>query len=69
MYFVLEIQQQQDGSAAHIVSQHSARNEAESKYHQVLSAAAVSSVYIHSAVIFDEEGIALANASYHHEGE
>ena len=47
MYIVLEIQT--STSVATIVDSYSDRNQAESKYHQILSAAALSSMdsYIH----------------------
>ena len=54
-YIVIELQT--TGSiTAHIVTKHTTRAEAESKFHQVLSAAAVSSVPVHTAVMLDEEG-------------
>ena len=54
MYIVMEIQT--STTTATIVTQHSTRQEAESKFHQVLSAAAVSAVPVHTAVMLDEEG-------------
>ena len=40
-YIVIEIQTQDDGMVGTLVNAYDARNEAESKYHKVLSAAAV----------------------------
>lgn len=42
------------------------RNAAESKYHYVLAAAAVSAVENHAAVLLTEDGLALSHASYKH---
>lgn len=69
MYFVCEIQKQQGGTASYIMTQHETRQEAESKFHQILSYAAVSTLETHSAVILDEEGTAQANQFYHHGGD
>lgn len=54
MFIVMEIQTA--NSTATIVTQHSTRQEAESKFHQILTSAAVSSVPVHTAVMLDEEG-------------
>ena len=66
-YIVIEIQANWDGSVGNIVTAHDTRAEAESKYHAVLSAAAISSVMKHSAVIMDEEGAVLGSMCYRHE--
>lgn len=42
------------------------QNEAESKYHSVLSVAATSSVACHAAILVSEEGFPLAHACYKH---
>ena len=67
MYIVLEIQT--STSVATIVNSYSDRNQAESKYHQILSAAALSSVPKHSAVLMDEIGETIKMDSYTHETE
>lgn len=66
-YIVIEIQVGWDGTVGNIVTAHDTRAEAESKYHAVLSAAAISSVMKHSAVIMDEEGAVLGSMCYRHE--
>lgn len=66
MYIVIELQTT-NGQTAHIVSSHPTREEAESKFHLILSAAAVSAIPIHAAAILDEFGCILANGSYVHE--
>ena len=64
MFIVLEIQK--TDSIATLVFTAETRNEGESKYHQVLAAAAISSVPIHSAMLISEDGLPLAYASYTH---
>lgn len=54
MFIVIEIQT--DGSVATIVNQYATINEAEAKFHQILAAAAVSSVPVHAAVILSNTG-------------
>ena len=66
-YLVIEIQANWDGAVGNIVTSHDTRAEAESKYHSVLAAAAVSGIMKHSAVIMDEEGAVLGSMCYRHE--
>lgn len=65
-YIVIELQTN-NGSTANIVTTHDTREEAESKYHTILAAAAVSSVEIHAATILTPDGFQLMCQSYHHE--
>lgn len=67
MYIVLEIQT--STSVATIVDSYSDRNQAESKYHQILMAAALSSIPKHSAVLMDDVGETIKMDSYIHETE
>ncbi|MDO4974144.1 MAG: hypothetical protein Q4E38_08045 [Eubacteriales bacterium] len=69
MYFIMEIQGNADGSFAHLVTRAPSRLEAESEYHRVLSAAAVSGLPMHSAVLLDATGTALMSQCYTHEPE
>lgn len=64
MYIVLEIQA--SDQIATLVNSYTDRNQAESKYHQILTAAAVSEVPKHSAVLLAENGVSLKNESYFH---
>ena len=64
-YIVVELQTN-GGTTANIVTTHATREEAESKYHTVLAAAAVSSVEIHSATILAPDGFQLMSQAYHH---
>lgn len=65
-YFVVEIQKLAENTYAHIVHEAATRNEAESKYHQVLAAAAISNIPQHSAIMFSADGFPLMNESYEH---
>lgn len=66
MFIVIELQKNENGTVANIVTEHSTQSEAESKYHNILSAAAVSKVPVHSAVIVSEEGFPLMHQCYKH---
>ncbi len=65
MYFVIELQTT-NGQTAYLVTSHATREEAESKYHAVLSAAAVSAVEKHAAIIVSDEGFPIMNQCYKH---
>lgn len=66
MFIVIELQKGKNGSVANIVTEHSTQAEAESKYHAILAAAAVSDVPVHSAVIVSEEGFPIMHQCYKH---
>lgn len=66
-YFVVEIQKLSDTTYAHIVHEAETINEAESKYHQVLAAAAISEIPQHSAIMFSADGFPLMHHSYKHD--
>ena len=65
MYIVIEIQT--STTVATLVNSYEDRNQAESKYHQILTAAALSSVPKHSAVLMDDEGRTIKSETYIHE--
>ena len=64
-YIVIELQST-GSSVSNIVSKYSTLNEAESKFHQILGAAAISNVPVHSAVILTDEGYSLKHECYKH---
>ena len=72
-YYIFEIQQYANGEYGHIVhfaydeDASKARLKAESKYHEVLSAAAVSELQSHSATLLTADGRALMTQCYKHE--
>ena len=65
MYIVLEIQA--SDTITTIINSYADRNTAESRYHQILSAAAVSTIPRHSAVLMNEIGDTIKSDSYTHE--
>lgn len=69
MYIVIEIQKNAEGQVATLVSTFTNQNEAESKYHEILKYAAVSTLPKHSAVILGEDGYELMYNCYIHGGE
>ena len=67
MFFIMEIQKTDDTHVAHLMHVADTRQEADSKYHMVLGAAAISSVPVHSAIILTDEGVPIRHESYIHE--
>lgn len=68
MYIVLEIQTFDNGTVAVLPANvYNSRNEAESRYHTILAAAAVSSLPCHSAMMVSEDGFPLLHAAYRHD--
>lgn len=65
MYLVIELQTT-NGTTSYIGTVKATRDEAEQKYHQILAAAAVSSVEIHTAVILNPEGGKIKGETYKH---
>lgn len=71
-YYVFEIQQYANGEYGHIVhfsydaNATMARLKAESKYHEVLAAAAISQLLSHSATLLTADGRVIMNQCYHH---
>ena len=64
VYIVVEIQTNNDGTVGTLVNSYNDRNVAESKFHQVLSAAAISQLPVHSCVLMTNEGFFLDSKSY-----
>lgn len=65
MYIVLEIQT--SATVTTLVNSYTDRNQAESRYHQILAAAAISNVPKHSAVLMSDIGETIKMDSYTHE--
>ena len=74
-YYIIEIQQNQAGEYSHIVhwaydeDANRARLKAESAYHTVLAAAAVSDLLSHSATLIAADGRAIMHQCYRHDPE
>lgn len=66
MYIVIEIQTNASGEVATIVNTYPSQAQADSKYYSILSAAALSTVPVHSAVILTNEGRMVRFESYTH---
>ena len=66
-YLVIEIQTNSDGTVGNIVTAKDSRLEAESTYHGILAAAAISALPQHAAVMLTSEGTYLASQCYEHE--
>lgn len=67
MYIVIELQTNADGAIGNIVTAYNSREQAFSKYHTILSAAAVSALPCHAAVILDNKGMQIAAQYFEHE--
>lgn len=65
-YIVIELQTNQNGTVANLVFDYDNRNEAESKYHTILAAAAISNVPTHAAVMLASDGGYIAAQAYEH---
>ena len=66
-FIVFEIQTNQDTTIGTLVNAYDDRNQAEQKYHLVLSSAAVASLPAHAAVLMTSEGQVIERKVYHHE--
>lgn len=66
-YIVMEIQAPKEGTAVTLVTAHDTINNANTKYHAILSVAAESQVYNHSAVLLTSSGDYLKSEGYIHE--
>jgi len=69
MFIVMEIQTNADGTIGTLINSYTDRNEAESKYHAILASASISSVPVHSACMFTNEGNMIKSERYIHEVE
>ena len=66
MYIIMEIQTSKDGQVSTLVQTVSGKNQAESVYYQILSFAAISSVYKHSCVLLTEDGEYVVSECFYH---
>ena len=65
MFYVIEIQTMENTGAV-IPFTFTDRGQAESKYHNLLSVAAVSQVPYHGAMLFNQDGFVLKSEVYNH---
>jgi len=66
VFYVLELQTYGDGTGSVIPQSYDNLRAAESKYYLILSAAAISTVYRHGAVLMTEEGFTLKQEVFTH---
>lgn len=66
MYLVLEMQTNAGSGISTITTRKDTLPEAESMYHSILAAAAVSSVEVHSASVLNESGKQILHQAYAH---
>ena len=69
MFIVIELQTNDSGELGNLVWSFDKKEEAESKYYSVLSAAAMSNVPVHSAVVLDEQGSLINSHVFFHKTE
>lgn len=69
MFIVVEIQTSADNKISTLITQHDTIEAAQSKYHSILSAAAISTVPVHAAVLITNTGDKLASEFYRHAAE
>ena len=65
-YVVIEIQTDSEGQVSNLVSVYDDENQAKSKYHTVLSYAAVSNLPVHACTILSNEGFNVKDECYKH---
>lgn len=68
-YIVIELQTNQDGSVGNLVYAYDAQPSAESKYYAIMSAAAVSKIPKHAAVLMTSEGYLMESRCFDRSGE
>lgn len=66
-YIVTEIQTMADGQVASLISSFDDRLQAESAYHSILAAAAISQLPLHACMLYTNDGYLIMNANYTHE--
>lgn len=66
MYIIQEIQTNGTTSALTPAITRTDRNQAESDYHMICGAAAISSVEVHTVIMYDEHGTVIRKEFYEH---
>lgn len=69
MYIVQEMQTTGGQTALVPAATYTDRNEADSAFHMKLGSAAISSVGVHTVIMYDEHGNVLRREYYEHAGE
>lgn len=66
-YIVIELQTMETGQVANIATAYDSLAAAQSKFHTILAAAALSGLPAHAALILDEEGVVQDHGCFRHE--
>lgn len=66
MYIVIELQTDNEGHTANIVSTKQTEPEAKSAFHSICAAAAISSLRYHTAIVVDPQGRYIARECFEH---
>lgn len=70
MYFIIEIQKSNNGTATIVPpASYTDQRLAEQAYHTALSYAAVSQINVHSVVMLDDTGARIKGETYYHGAE
>lgn len=69
LYIILETQTYNDGNVGTLINSYADKNEAESQYHKVLMAAAISNVPMHTCFMLTPDGYVIKSECYRHEAE
>lgn len=69
MYILYEMQTTANGTALVPTQTFTDRNQAESAWHAVMAAAAISNVTVHTALLVDEHGNTIKRGFYEHGAE
>ena len=64
MYYIVELQTLADGQAANLVYTAEEKNQALSKYHEILHYAAISGLPCHAAVVLENDGRQIAREAF-----
>ena len=68
-YILIELQTNRDGTVGNIVTAYDELSQAESAWHSVLAAAAISTLPVHAAVLINNLGEVVESRCYTHGGE
>ena len=68
-YIVIELQTNSEGQTSNLAYAYDTLPQAMSKYHAILSAAAVSQVACHGAMVIDQRCVGIASERFEHGGE
>lgn len=65
-YVLIELQTNPNGAVGNLVTAYDALQQAESAWHSVLAAAAISALPAHAAILVNSDGEVVESRCYHH---